>query len=270
MPEFCKLVVGKTVNLHKVTVMSELIQGVLNSDEKSDLRQFVSDLRHQEKRYLLRNDILTAFANYCSNHQKPKDFYNSSKLGKLISYTQEIIQEDGSLCLIIRPKIASQEIYRLTEDFKVEPMTVQELLDVRDLLVNRFHPHEGDIFEIDFGPFYDYSPSIRDPKNIGKGVQYLNRYLSSKLFQDPEEWLQALYKFLSVHSYNNLQLLINDRIQSQQQLSDRVKQALKFVSDRPSEEPYEKFRYDLQAMDLSLVGVIQLGGCEKPFLFSMN
>ncbi|MFE1743826.1 sucrose synthase [Coleofasciculus sp. H7-2] len=228
--------------------MSDLIQAVLESDEKIDLRQFVSELRQQDKPYLLRNDILNAFSEYCTNHQKPEHFDQSSHLGKLIYYTQEIIREEGNICLIVRPTIASQEIYRLTEDLSVEPMTVQELLDVRDRLVNRFHPQEGDILELDFQPFYDYTPTIRDPKNIGKGVQYLNRYLSSKLFQDPGQWLESLYKFLSVHSYNNLQLLINGRIQSQQQLSKRVKQALAFLGDRPSEQRYEEFRYDLQGM----------------------
>lgn len=228
--------------------MSDLLNAVINSEEKADLRHFLSDLRHQEKRYLLRNDILSTFANYCIKYEKAQEFQENSNLGKLIYYTQEIIIEDGSLCLIIRPKIASQEVYRLTEDFKIEPMTTQELLDVRDLLVNHFHPNEGDIFEIDFGPFYDYSPTIRDPKNIGKGVQFLNRFLSSKLLQDSQKWLEALYKFLSLHSYNNLQLLINDRIKSQQELSDRVKQAIKFVSNRPADEPYQQFRYELQAM----------------------
>jgi sucrose synthase len=228
--------------------MSELIQAVVDSDEKSDLRSLVSELRQQEKRYLLRNDIINAFANYCTTYQKPEQFYHSSNLGKLIYYTQEIILEDGSLCLIIRPKIASQEVYRLTEELKVEPMTVQELLDLRDRFVNHYHPNEGDILELDFQPFYDYTPTIRDPKNIGKGVQYLNRYLSSKLFQDPRQWLESLFQFLSVHSYNNLQLLINERIQSQQQLSDQIKKALTFVSNLDSNQPYEKFRFDLQLM----------------------
>ncbi len=228
--------------------MSELIQAVLDSDEKSDLRSFVSELRRQEKRYLLRNDILTAFANYCSHDQKPEEFYKSSSLGKLIYYTQEIILDNGNLCLIIRPKIASQEVYRLTEDLKVEPMTVEKLLDLRDRFVNRYHPNEGGILKLDFQPFYDYTPTIRDPKNIGKGVEFLNRYLSSKLFQDPQQWLESLFKFLSVHSYNNIQLLINGRIQSQQQLSDQIKKALTFVSKFDGNEPYEKFRFDLQPM----------------------
>jgi sucrose synthase len=228
--------------------MTELLENVLNSDEKKDLQQLIADLRHQDKRYLLRNDILTAFSVYCTNYNKPEHFYNASHLGRLIYYTQEIILETGSLCLIVRPKIASQEIYRLTDDLKCEPMTVQQLLDERDLLVNRFHPEEGDLLELDFGPFYDYSPTIRDPKNIGKGVQFLNRFLSSKLFQDSRQWLQALYKFLSLHSTNNQQLLINDKIKSRQHLSDQVKLALTFLNSRPDNEPYEKLRFDLQAM----------------------
>ena len=228
--------------------MTELLQNVLNSDEKKDLQQLIADLRHQEKRYLLRNDILTAFSTYCKDRNKPEHFYNASHLGRLIYYTQEIILEKGSLCLIVRPKIASQEIYRLTDDLKCEPMTVQQLLDERDLLVNHFHPDEGDLLELDFGPFYDYSPIIRDPKNIGKGVQFLNRFLSSKLFEDSRQWLQALYKFLSLHCHNNQQLLINDKIKSRQHLSDQVKLALTFLNSRPDNEPYEKLRFDLRVM----------------------
>jgi sucrose synthase len=228
--------------------MIHLIQDVLDSDERSDLRQFASQLRTSDKRYLLRNDILAAFSEYCTNHKKPEHFYQYSHLGQLVYYTQEIILENESLCLIIRPKIASQEVYRIMEDLTVELMTVQELLDLRDRFVNHYHPMEGDVFELDFQPFYDYSPTIRDPKNIGKGVRFLNRYLSSKLFQDPKQWLESLYTFLRVHQFQGTQLLINGRIKNQQQLSEQVKRALLFVSDRPDEEPYEEFRFKLQEM----------------------
>ncbi|MBD0265388.1 MAG: sucrose synthase [Tolypothrix sp. Co-bin9] len=225
--------------------MSELIHAVLNSEEKSDLRSFISELRSQEKGYLLRNDILNVYSEFCSKYQKEEPF---SLLGKLIYYTQEIIQDNTNLCFIFRPKIASQEVYRVTEDLSVESISVDELLDLRDRLVNRFHPQEGDLLELDFGPFYDYTPTIRDPKNIGKGVQYLNRYLSSKLFQDPKEWLEGLFNFLRLHHYNGIQLLINNNIQTQQQLSEQVKKAIGFVGDRPNDEPYEEFRFQLQMM----------------------
>ncbi|HBB34452.1 MAG TPA: sucrose synthase [Cyanobacteria bacterium UBA8803] len=228
--------------------MLNLIQDVLDSEEKSDLRQFASQLRTSGPRYLLRNDIVTAFGEYCTSNQKPGYFAQSSHLGRLIYYTQEIILEDECLYLIVRPKIASQEAFRLFEDLSVEPITVQELLDVRDRFVNRYKPQEGDILELDFKPFYDYSPTIRDPKNIGKGVQFLNRYLSSKLFQDPQEWQSSLYNFLSIHNFQGTQLLINERIKSQQQLSEQVKEALRFVSDRPDDELYQTLRFKLQEM----------------------
>src|SRR4028118_1199464 len=230
--------------------MSELFQAVIASEEQTDLRQFVSDLRVLGNKYLLRNDIVNAFAAYCTKYEKPEQFHQSSHLSKLIYYLQEIILEDDSLCILLRPKIAGIEIVRLGDDLRVQQMTVQELLDVGDRFVNHFHPQEGDILELDFGPFYDYSPIIRDPKNIGKGVQFLNRYLSSQLFQDPRQSQETLFNFLGIHRCNGVQLLINDRIKSQEQLSEQVKKALTFVSELSEEEPYERFRLVLQMMGL--------------------
>lgn len=226
--------------------MSDLIQAVLESDERTNLRQFASLLRSLEKQYLLRNEIVTAFEAYCREYEQSEQFYTSSRLGKLIFYTQEIIFDNESLCMIIRPRIACQEAYRLLEDLAIEPMSIQELLDLRDRLVNHYHPQEGDVMEIDFQPFYDYSPAIRDPKNIGKGVEFLNRFLSSKLFQDQDQWQEAMFNFLRLHCYSGSQLLINERIQTRRQLSDRIKQALSLVISYPADQPYEAFRFDLQ------------------------
>ncbi|MEG4628774.1 sucrose synthase [Microcoleus sp. AR_TQ3_B6] len=230
--------------------MSELFQAVIASDEQTDLRQFVSDLRVLGNKYLLRNDIVNAFAAYCTKYEKPEQFHQSSHLSKLIYCVQEIILEDDSLCILLRPKIASIEIVRLGDDLRVQQMTVQELLDAGDRFVNHFHPQEGDILELDFGPFYDYSPIIRDPKNIGKGVQFLNRYLSGQLFQNPRQSQETLFNFLGIHRCNGVQLLINDRIKSQAQLSEQVKKALTFVSELSEQEPYERFRLVLQKMGL--------------------
>lgn len=159
--------------------MFELLKSILQSDERVDLGQFLLWLRHyQESRYILRNDILAAFSVYSADQKKPDVYYQSSSLRKLIYHTQEIMIEDESCCLVTRPKIATQEILRITSDLSVAVMSVEELLDLHDRLVHRSHPNEGSLLEIDFQPFYDYSPTTRDPKNIGKGVQFLNRYLS--------------------------------------------------------------------------------------------
>jgi sucrose synthase len=120
--------------------MSELFQAVIASEEKTDLRQFVSDWRVLGNKYLLRNDIVNAFTAYCTKYEKPEQFHQSSHLSKLIYYVQGIILEDHSLCILLRPKIASIEIVRLGDDLRVQQITVQELLNVRDRFVNQFHP----------------------------------------------------------------------------------------------------------------------------------
>jgi len=65
--------------------MLTLVQAVLASSERTDLRQFIGEL--QEKKYLLRNDIITAFSDYCHKYEKPTSFQATSHLGQLIAKT---------------------------------------------------------------------------------------------------------------------------------------------------------------------------------------
>ncbi|MEI1376194.1 sucrose synthase [Nostoc sp. UHCC 0926] len=226
--------------------MNELVQAVFNSDEKTALHQFIYALNTSGKHYFLRNEILLLFADYCHQSQKPAYFYYSSYVGKLIQYTHEIILEEESIWFVVRPKIANQQVWQLTADFNsFEHMTPQALLDVRDRLVNRYQPH---ILEIDLHPFYEDSPRIDDPRNIGQGLAFLNRYLCSQLLTDPEHWLEILFQALHRLEYDGIRLLLNHRIPSGIQLAKQIKQALKFLSELEPNEPYEKFRFDLQKL----------------------
>ncbi|MBV8886812.1 MAG: sucrose synthase [Chroococcidiopsidaceae cyanobacterium CP_BM_RX_35] len=225
--------------------MYQLLQAVLNSDEKTSLRELLNRLSTSDKQYFLRNDILQVFASYCQQSQKPAYFYHSSSLGKFIHHTHEILLEEN-IWFVVRPWIASQEIWRITADLtSLEQMTSQALLDLRDRLVNRYQPQ---ILEIDFRPFYEGAPAIDDPRNIGQGVGFLNRYLCDKLFTDSQYWLEALFQVLHWHQYNDISLLINDRIHSGAQLFQQVKQALRFVSQQPANKPYAELHGELQKL----------------------
>jgi sucrose synthase len=232
--------------------MFTLFKPILESHEKEDLRGFLYQLRQGEKHYLLRNDLMSELKRYYDlQHELQAEsevVHQSSHLNKLIYYTQEIILEGECAYLVVRPTIGSEEAFQVSDDLSVVPISVQELLALHDRWVNRSHPNDGDLLEIDVRPFYDYAPVIRDSKNIGKGVQFLNRYLSSNLFNDANQGRQALFSFLSLHQYNGAQLLINERIQTVDQLVDRLSWALTFLADRPQDEAYAAFRFDLQAI----------------------
>ena len=172
--------------------MCELLRAVLDGDEKADLRQLLDQLRaNHRERYFLKNQILQAFEDYCNNYQKPAYFSRTSALGELIHYTHEIILEKESVWFIVRPKIASQDICRLAVDLShFESMPVQAWLNLQDRFVSGDTTglsdsptgHEGTVatsgvLEIDVRPFYESFPTIRDPRNIGKGIEFLHRYL---------------------------------------------------------------------------------------------
>ncbi|WP_016949989.1 sucrose synthase [Anabaena sp. PCC 7108] len=228
--------------------MYELLQTGLNTEEKTALQQFILILSKTDKSYFLRNEILQAFANYCHQSQKAAYFYHSSSIGTLIHYTHEIILDHKSTWFVVRPKIASQEVWRLTADgTKFDLMTPKELLDVSDRLVNRYQPH---ILEIDLHPFYQTSPSISDPRNIGQGLAFLNHYLCNQSVNDPEHWLELLFQALQRLQYNGMRLLISSRIRSGIELAKQIKPAITFLTERPPDEPYAEFRSHLQQLGL--------------------
>ena len=165
----------------------------------------------------------------------------------MIARTQEIILEDDSLCAVVRPRIAAPDIYRVERNgLAFRRMTVRELLEVRDRLAGVHSADPNSVLEIDFHSFHDYTPIMRDARTIGYGAQFLNRYLSSKLFADYEAWQDSLFRFLSLHSYAGRQLLIGERIPDRTTLLYAVDRAIAYLQNTRPTEPYETVRFALQ------------------------
>jgi sucrose synthase len=226
--------------------MYELVQAVIHSDEKADLRQLIAEFGATGKRYLLRNEILQTFEETCRTLEKPPYFFRSSRLGELIHHTHEVLLEDNGLWMILRPRIAHQTILRLSADLSsVETMPPEALLDLRDRLVNRYEPG---ILEIDVQPFYNLDLTIQDPRSIGEGMASLHRYLASELGKDPLQWTQSIFEVLRHHHYGGMSLLINERIQSGAQLQQQVNEATALLHHRPPQAPYATVHLDLQSL----------------------
>jgi sucrose synthase len=226
--------------------MFELVQAVLRSDEKSDFRQLIAKFRDSGKKYLLRNEILQAFEQTCHLLNKPPYFFHSSRLGELIHLVHEVLLEDESLWMILRPRIARQVVLRLSADLSsVDSMPTEALLDLRDRLVNRYEPG---ILEIDVRPFYNLDLIIQDPRSIGEGMACLHRYLATELGEDPQQWIQSIFEVLRGHHYGGMSLLINDRIQGGEHLQQQVGEAIALLHHTPSHVPYEEIHLDLQSL----------------------
>lgn len=226
-------------------MMNQLIEAVLSHpEERTVLQQLLNQLSASDQRYFLRNEITHAFAAYGHETNKPAYFFHSSLIGNFIHYTHEILLEPDRVWLVMRPWIGSQEIWCLDSGLTTcQAMTPKALLEARDRLVNRV---QIPIFEIDVTPFYEDAARIDDPRQIGQGLTFLNRYLCAQVLNDRDYWLNTMFEVLHHREYDGVPLLINDRIASGEELEKKIREAIAIVNARPAEESYSAIRDKLQ------------------------
>jgi sucrose synthase len=186
------------------------LKEIIEEKEIHDFRKFLYQLCQGENKYLLNNDIMLAFEDYRRNHDNGTILNEESSLYRFLNQTPEVIIQDGSMMILHRHQTARYKVYKLnTHSEEIEELSIPELLHFRDRFINPNKHNRNGKVHIDFMPFYDYGPKMKDTKRIGKGIAYLNKHLSSSLFQHPEKWNRKLIEFLKIHSFDSQPLLIN-------------------------------------------------------------
>lgn len=185
---------------------------LIDPGEHHDFREFLSILAMDERPFLLRNDLLLAFREYCEREDKGENFLEYSSIRQFLSRVQELFRREEHFVIMHRYMIARYRFYRLRTDGDcVEEIGVGEYLDFKDRCFGEGDAQSGHL-HIDFLPFYEYAPFIRDTRSVGHGIRYLNRYMSSNIFQNREQWAQKAFEFIQIHKYREQQLLVNGAI----------------------------------------------------------
>jgi sucrose synthase len=189
--------------------MKNVLNAILNKKDRRDFREFVVFVTNQQFGICLRNGIIQLFRAYCDQYKKGLKFRQESSMFNFLKKAQELFLARETLVMLHRYAIAKYRYYRIRLDGEyMEEISLTDYLDLRDSYVlkkkmNNSHLH------IDFMPFYDFSPSIRDTRTIGNGIRFLNRYMSSNIFSRPAEWNAKLFEFIQLHQHNGRQLMVN-------------------------------------------------------------
>jgi sucrose synthase len=215
----------------KKIVWTDLIE----KSEVQDFHSFLLNLMQGKKRYYLRNDILLALEEsktscYIGDRPPP-----STSLESFLKKVQEIILLDDVAVIIHRYLMGKDRIYKVSftngRVHSLEEISIGQFLDLRDHFVLQVNGDRENKLKIDFMPFYDYSPLIRDPRNVGKGIEFLNRHMSSSIFQNPEKWHKNLFEFLKIHCLGKQQLLVNgSKITTYERLIEKLDHAVEWLS----------------------------------------
>uniref|UniRef100_A0A1D1ZL72 Sucrose synthase n=1 Tax=Anthurium amnicola TaxID=1678845 RepID=A0A1D1ZL72_9ARAE len=213
------------------------------------------------------NELLSIFSRFVSHgegmlqpHQLLAEFeavipeadkqrLKESAFGEVLRATQEAIVLPPWVALAVRPRPGVWEYIRVNvSELAIEELSVPEYLQFKEELINGGH-NDNFVLELDFEPFNASFPRPSLSKSIGNGVQFLNRHLSSKLFNDKES-MEPLLNFLRKHNYKGMTMMLNDRIRSLGALRATLRKAEELLLKMPSDTPSSEFDHSFQELGL--------------------
>lgn len=213
----------------------------LIEDNKTDFFSYLNTVVSAQEKLCVKGNHIKFYENF-KKHEKQG---NHKVIFDIIKHITESVTLGNVVYIEIREVIgrSNQYLFNL-EEFYYEKITSKEYQVAKEQYVR---PDLNDnLLTLNFQTFYRKFPSVSDHKSIGNGFEYLNRYLSSKMFTEAENLRKALFDFLFVHKYKSQQLILNDRIDSHDQLIKRIDKALTFLKNKKDSEPYSKLKNNLQ------------------------
>ncbi len=173
----------------------------------------------------------------------------NSPIETLIFNTQAAVFGSPWIYLLIRTGVASNRYYKYHLDtVEFSEIPVSEYLAFEERLTIGTPAHNQWTLEIDLAPFNRGFPRMKESKSIGRGVEFLNRYLSNRLFADLEKGGGRLLKFLHVHQHQGKQLMLNQRIKSVDELQKNLRKIEEFLETLPLEIPWTDTENKLQEL----------------------
>jgi sucrose synthase len=205
------------------------------------LFHYLSSLNRQ---FLLRSELLDAFKALCKE-DCPE--LCDSPLARLIHSCQEAALDTSWIYLALRPRIASWMFVRIhLESLHIESITVAEFLRFKERLAAGTSEDDW-VLEFDLAPFSREFYKLREANSIGRGVEFLNRRLSSRLFEELGKGDKRLLAFLQVHRYRDQQLMLNENIEDVSDLRNAIRQADGYLQSQPQDKPWEDMYPELRS-----------------------
>ncbi|KAJ0966792.1 hypothetical protein J5N97_023709 [Dioscorea zingiberensis] len=164
-------------------------------------------------------------------------------LGYIICSTQEAVVLPPFVAFAVRPHPGIWEFVKVhSEDLSVEGITSSEYLKFKETIFDETWANDENALEVDFGAFDIATPQLALPSSIGSGLQFMTRFLASKI-HDHSESMKPLLDYLLALNHRGQNLLINGTLNTVNKLQTALLLAEDFVSDLPKSTPFPKFEH---------------------------
>jgi sucrose synthase len=210
-------------------------------EKRKEFFGFMHFLKNADADSMVRGDMISAF----KEHNERTEIENVEDLEEVVAHLQEAFFPGESVILDVRERVAYSDFFRVDlENAVVETLSPREYLEEKEIAVRP--DARNNVLNLNFKPFYDHSPKVRSIKNIGAGVEYLNRFLSSQMINDTEKWKGLLFNFIKLHKHEGEQFILNKRVRDVDDLNNKIDVAVEKLREYPDDEPLETFDLELQ------------------------
>ena len=215
--------------------------------ERSQAHRVWHHLLGMNRAFLLRSDVQDALLKLCAPPEG--DSLRNSPLVKLLGRVQEAAVDAPWIYLALRVRVGRWEYLRLHLDtMSMERINVSSFLYFKENLANGGHDPWSWELEIDLAPFSREFPKMHEARSIGRGVEFLNRRLSSTLFDDLGKGDKRLLDFLRVHSYREQQLMLNEVVKDVQGLRSTLRAADDYLAGVDPAAGWDELSSELRSM----------------------
>ncbi len=159
----------------------------------------------------------------------------------------EIIFDAEAAYAVLRPGVGLKQIVRVhPETEAVELVDRGSFLEVKDAYIQGHEKSGKKGLVLDFSPFFRDFPKVNESAEMGEGISFLNRRLSAQMYQNPQVFQRALFGFLRNRTINGLSILLNEYLETPDELLDAVIAVRRFLEDCEPDEPYANLAHDLR------------------------
>ena len=181
-------------------------------------------LKAMDRRFLLWSDLVHDYEQFCQSEGGAALL--DTDMSSIMRHTQEAVVDEPFVSLAVRARVGRWQYLQVhTEEMRCRELTVSEYLDIKECLAAGIPQGDRYVLEIDLSPFERGFPKLKDPRNIGRGVEFLNRHLSGRLFMDGGRGQKLLFDFLQVHQVQGQQLMLNGTLRDIEELSEALRKA---------------------------------------------
>ncbi len=174
--------------------------------------------------FLLHSDLVESFDAFCDSEEGAG--LKDTPLRKLVHAAQEAVLLNEQIYLAVRTGVGVWRYFLFdVGEMDCRALDAGEFLQATERRVEQDQAPDARVLELDLSPFDRGLPRLRDPRSIGKGVEFLNRHLSNDIFEDTATGDERLFRFLSLHQVDGRHLMINQRIKGVQDLQEALSEA---------------------------------------------